>query len=100
MSMIAYVIANIFKHTWEKILHTTLVIQPIGPKSVGEKCISLSDDLNRALQNRIGKKIFLQVCKEDLPYFLGLYDEGIKDAKVVVDLISKFGDCILIEKFY
>ena len=74
-------------------MSSTLYLEPVKRKKK-----VLSDQLKLILQRRYGT-IDAIFNEDDRPYFLGLLDSGIEDAKTIIEAIEKHGEIHLIEQF-
>lgn len=63
------------------------------------KKLSLSTELKFALRKRFGEPIKYNADRTDVPYFQGLFDAGIEDAKKLIDMIDKHSMIVLSEEW-
>ena len=59
----------------------------------------LSTKMKFLLRKRFGETINTVVCHDDMDYFIGLRDAGIKEAQEIIDAINEHNEILLKEEF-
>ncbi len=76
-------------------MSSTLTIEPANRKKR-----NLSYELKFAMSKRFnGNSINQTYDERDVSYFLGLYDAGIEDAKIVMEMIGQFEEVTIKEEY-
>lgn len=76
-------------------MSSTLYIEPVNRQKG-----TLSSTLKFALKRRFPQETIQRVFdSSDLSYFQGLFDAGIEDAKIVIDMIEKYEE-VTIQEVY
>jgi hypothetical protein len=75
-------------------MSSNLTAEPLNRKKK-----NFGTELKFALRKRYGEPICAELSKSHIDYLQGLYDSGIKEAKILIEMIEKYQNIIVKEEY-